>query len=284
MTNDPLILERVTRVAPLGIRFWDAVTGTFIRQGLDVIAYPAINPALKTAPIVTLSGVYAFIHLPGLRDFENGSGDDAFWKNLPAARPLIIQVTDQQKRFQEFQFTADVPARGIYTLECASSPLSPPDFDLTGIPLFSSPARQAPGGMAVLHASLRDMAADVPAAYARLEAELDGRILARAFADRQGRLTMILPYPEPPFVSIGSPLGGRRPLSRQSWTVNLHAYYSPQARVPDIPDLCMLFNQRAADMVQSLSPFTSLTQTTLEFGQEGIVKTQSQPVLSIAPT
>ena len=37
--------ERLTMVAPLGLRFWDEVSARVIGDGLNVTAYPADNPA-----------------------------------------------------------------------------------------------------------------------------------------------------------------------------------------------------------------------------------------------
>lgn len=274
-----MLLERVTRVAPLGIRFWDEVSGAFIRDGLNVNAYPAANPALNTPAIVTPSGVYAFIHLPGLREFEIGRGDQEVWSKYS----FIVQVKDAQNRFQAFQFTAHVPACGVYAFECASPPFSPPSSAQANVPLFSSPARLAPGAMAVLRADLWDAVAGVPAAYAMAEVEFDGKTLARGFADRQGRVAIIFAYPEPPGFTLASPLSGQHTLSKQTWTIQLRAFYSPIVPVPTLPDLCAVLNQNETSLFENVSPLTDLFETTLEFGNELILKSQSQSVLWIAP-
>ncbi len=279
MIDTSLVLERVTRVAPLGMRFWDDVSSAVVADDLTVIAYPANNPALQAPASITHSGVYAFIDLPGLRDLENGSGDEAFWANLPARRPFVIQVIDNASRFQQFQLTAQVPVRGLFTLDCAS----PPTLAQAGVPLFSSPARAVPGGMAVLRADLWDIAADAPAAWTLIEASIEGQTVARTYADRQGRVALIFAYPEPPRFSISSPPSSRRALTDQTWTIQLHAFYSPTTPVPQIPDLCQVLNQAEANLYSNLSPALPLTETALEFGKELILKSQLQSVLLIAP-
>src|SRR4051794_26717727 len=97
MTNT-LLFERFTTVAPLGLRFWDSVTNSFVLSGLQVFAAPKGNPAQQTAATVSSHGVYGFAHLPGLRQLENGAGDAAYWATLPAAakRDFRITLTDPE--------------------------------------------------------------------------------------------------------------------------------------------------------------------------------------------
>jgi hypothetical protein len=84
--NPPEIIERLTRVAPLGLRFFDAVTQQVV-GGLAVTAWPAATPAQQMPLFANPSGVHVLQHAPGLRDFENGAGDEAFWANIPAKKP-----------------------------------------------------------------------------------------------------------------------------------------------------------------------------------------------------
>src|SRR5215210_4108709 len=96
------ILERVTHVAPFGVRFWDPVYLTSRVEGLVVTAYQA--PAGATEPderfgrplplVPNRSGTYVLHHAPGLAEFERGTGDADSWAALPAARPSCFFVVD----------------------------------------------------------------------------------------------------------------------------------------------------------------------------------------------
>ena len=50
-------LDRVTTVAPLGLQFHDAATGTIVGEGLSAWAFPAGRPAAKR-PLVALGPPY----------------------------------------------------------------------------------------------------------------------------------------------------------------------------------------------------------------------------------
>jgi len=132
-------LDRVTTVAPLGLRFHDAATGTVIGQDLSVWAFPAGRPAAKRPLVANRSGVYVLHHAAGLIDLEHGHGDQGYWQDLPSTKQFVIQVADEFSRFQSFQITVDLPTQGIYKWNAGiGSPLSA----MSSIPLYSSPARQ----------------------------------------------------------------------------------------------------------------------------------------------
>ena len=84
MTLRLIEFDRVTTVAPLGLQFHDAATGTVVGDGLSVWAYPAGRPAAKRALVANRVGVYVLHHAAGLIDLEHGAGDQAFWQNLPS--------------------------------------------------------------------------------------------------------------------------------------------------------------------------------------------------------
>src|SRR5437667_2244451 len=201
MMNNPVRkLETLTILAPLGIRFWDAVTNSIIADGLRVTAYPLSKPTRKVPSFPNRSGIYVLQNLPGMRDIENGAGDAEFWANLPPKRPFVVEVVDHDRRFQPFLLSVDLPVKDIFTLECAlGSPPSPPDTGLSMVPLYSAPARPVPGAMGILRASLWDPLTGTPAAWAMLEAYVGGRspVHAHGFADEKGRIALIFPYPEP---------------------------------------------------------------------------------------
>lgn len=64
MINQVQVLERLTLVAPFGVRFWDTVSGRAIGEGLTVTAYPHGNPARRVHAFANRSGVYALCTLP----------------------------------------------------------------------------------------------------------------------------------------------------------------------------------------------------------------------------
>src|SRR5574341_1115138 len=257
------ILDRVTRVTPLGLRFWDAATNTSVGSGLRVTAYPADHPLQRVPALSNRLGTYILQNLPGLRQAEHGLGDAGYWRDTPT-RTFVIEVVDSERRFQPFLFNAIAPSRGLFAVDClTASPLaSPPDAPVAVVPVHSAPTRTLPSGMAVIRAELRTPAGQ-PAAWAVIEARFDSQLMARSFADEAGRIALIFPYPEPPtplpdLSPVSPPLGERSPLTSQQWPIQLSARYSPTATVPKIPDLCQVLAQTSAQLIGAL-PATPLS-------------------------
>ena len=290
---EPLqIIERLTIVTPLGVRFLDEVTGKYIGDGLIVTAYPPDNPARRTSGFVNRSSTYVLSNLPGLHEAEIGSGDQEFWDNLPVKRRFVIEVVDAERRFQPFTFSTDAPVRGL--LEWAGLPGDSPPLAVPGVPLFSSPNRSVPASLAVLRAELHEWREGSdhiggPAAWAVLEARIDGRVTARGFADEQGRIALIFPYPEPLIDGLGSPPDVSRlsppgptgqSLRGQEWPIELAAYYGRLRPVPPtfnarpIPDLSDVFMQPPAELYADSERQTPLTVARLRFGQELTVRSR----------
>src|SRR5688500_17506331 len=197
--------DSLTIVAPLGIRFHDAATGDFVVDGLNVDIYKPGKPANKVHAVANPSGVYVVHHAPGVISIEHGKGDAAPWSNLPPKTGAVVAVSDVARRFQPFQVVVQLPERGFFNW---ASPLavSPPDVEAS-IPLYSSPVRNVPAGMAVLRADLWDSSRNGPAAWAVLEAYINSQLVARGIADDQGRIALIFPQPAPrPFTSTSPPL------------------------------------------------------------------------------
>src|SRR5690349_6220796 len=106
-----LVLDRVTIVAPLGLRFHDASTGEAVCDGLMVTAYPVTRPSARRSLVTNRRGVYALRGAPGLRDLENGSGDSNYWNPPPPQRDFVVEVIDRQDRFIPFQFVVGLPVQ-----------------------------------------------------------------------------------------------------------------------------------------------------------------------------
>ncbi|MBI3941561.1 MAG: hypothetical protein HY326_00990, partial [Chloroflexi bacterium] len=192
MMGPLVVIERLTLVAPLGVRFVDTATGEIVLDGLAASAYPAGNPGSRVPAFVNLSSVYAWRGLPGMRQVENGGGDPLFWQSPPAKRTFTVEVIDLAQRFLPCSFNVEVPVKGLYTWLCdaAASPPAP----APGVPLYSTPARQLPAGMAVVRASLRDTVADKAAAWAVAEVYTGGQLLGTGIADSRGELALLFPY------------------------------------------------------------------------------------------
>jgi hypothetical protein len=281
------VIGRLTRTAPLGLRFRDEVTGKVIGDGLVVTAYPPESPLRRVEAIVNRAGVYVLTGLPGLSEVEYGSGDDAFW-NAPTTKVTFkIEVVDTWNRFQPFLLTIVAPVRGIVTsADLAGS--SPPQ-STQGIPLYSTASRSVPAAMAVLRAELREwkLSGDHegdPARWAVLDARIAGRLIARGVADEKGRVALIFAYPAPVTHPLGSPPaisppGAEGPSLRdQQWAIELSASFdrlspaSPFPGAPALPELGAVLEQPPATIWADTERNEVLTEANLSFGQELTVR------------
>lgn len=292
MATPFITLDRLTMVAPLGLRFHDATTGALVGDGLSVWAYPVGRPTAKRPAIANRRGVYVLHHGYGLREREQGDGSRAYWDNpVPPNKDFVIEVTDEQRRFQPFQFTASLPFEGVF--KWLDSPLS----TQTTVPLFPAPTLSVASGMAVLRADLWDTSLDAPAAWAVIDAFTAGKFLGRGIADDAGRIAVIFSFPTPlsfaPASPPGSPLGSppiatSPPLTEQVWPLELRAFYTPDRPVvsppdfveevgPPLPDLRFTLSQPAATLWADADQTEILQETNLRFGRELILKSRPSP-------
>jgi hypothetical protein len=294
MATPFIITDRLTMVAPLGLRFHDTANGAIVGDGLSVWAYPLGRPSAKRPAIANRRGVYVLHHGYGLREREQGDGSRSYWDHPdPPNKDFVIEVTDEQRRFQPFQFTASLPVEGIFKWDGSlESPLS----TRTTVPLFSATTRSVVSGMAVIRAELWDTSLDAPAAWAVIEAFTAGTFIGRGMADDAGRIAVIFPYPTPlSFASAsppGSPLGSppvatSAPLTEQVWPLELRAFYTPERPVmsppdfieeagPALPDLRFTLSQPAATLWADAEQ-TEILETNLRFGRELILKSRPSP-------
>ena len=302
MTLSVTTLDRLTQVAPLGLRFRDVVSGTLVGDGLNVRVYPLGRSMASVPAIANRKGVYVVHHAPGLRTLEGGEGDRKFWDNLPPRKTFVIEVSDEQRRFQPFHFTAQLPLEGIYKW-IGAAPASPPASippPPTSIPLYSSPVRSVPSGMAVLRADLWDASQDAPAAWAVIEGYLDDQLIVRGIADEAGRIALIFPYPaprsfsvtSPPASSVTSPPQITGPaLTDQVWPIRLRAKFTsvrpvsspPDTREPkpELPDLRFTLSQPPATIWTNAALTRPLIEVSLRYGRELILK--SEPTTTSPP-
>ncbi|MBI1762129.1 MAG: hypothetical protein HYR56_11920 [Acidobacteria bacterium] len=273
-------LERQTMTAPLGLRFRDNATGAVVNEGLSVSAWAVAQPASRRTARASYSGVYHLANLPGLRAAEQGRGDDAFWQAV-TTQPFMVEVVDQWERFLPFRFELAAPRRGVYAGEdllTDSPPQQPP-----GIPLFSAATRGVPSALAVARATLFDPLNQRPAAWALIELQFGGRLLARSFADAQGQVTLLFPYPDlqtNPLIAPASPPLSGPSLRNQQWTLQWRARYErlpAVAPVPGalaLPDGRALLAQQPAQLWADAARTQAFAGTALKFGEAVIARSR----------
>ena len=292
MTPLPII-EKFSIVAPLGVCFHDTASGERVLGGLDVFAYPS-NAGVwknKTALRPNRQGVYVLQKINGLEDFSNGSGDAEFWNNNPPSKTYIVEVSDIEERFQPFQFTVELPVKGIYEWE--NIPSSSPNRVLKSIPLYSAPTRKISGGAAVVRAQLKE-SSDVSAAFAVLEARFEGTLVARGIADRDGQTVLIFPSLAPQSNPIVSPSTNstRISLAEQNWNLDLTVKYQPnifQTSPPEImeddeeqiPDLRLVLAQAEGTLWADGGQTEEYTTAVLQTGRELVLR--SRPNANTSP-
>jgi hypothetical protein len=284
------VLERLSLVAPLGVRLRDEVTRAYVADRISAVVYPTAEPERCVQGFANPGGIFVFRGLPGLRDVENGSGDDAFWSAPRAPLDFTLEVIDGAGRYLPFRLAAKLPQRRILTVALISPPASPPVVqsgeEEGSLPLFSSASRAVPDGLGVFRAELVDAGTRRPAAWALVEAAAGEQRRVTGMADRQGRVMLPLFYPKPVIV-VGSPGATNRPLTEQSWRVDVTIRYRRRDPVPDIPDLVDVLTQPRAVAVQlDTSPPAEWRGGSLRFGRELVPANDSgvaMPTLLITP-
>lgn len=277
MSGPTTILERHSRVTPLGIRFWDDAIHAAVDR-LQVEVYPAGDPQRRAAARANRIGTFVLPRLPGARDlaFEFGSGDAEFW-NAVVSRPYVIEVSDPLGEYQPFLFEQRLPARGHAVPACL--PVTSPPSDV--VPLFPTVSRRVPAGMAVVRAALRVPVRGsggaieyAPAAWAVVEVQAGTAAPVHGLADREGRAAVILPYPEPaatPARPSSPPYTSGASLRDQQWPLRLAVFYEPLSPVPLVPDLCRTLQQAPAFAWADAAATQPLGEQVLRYGQELIV-------------
>lgn len=288
-------LEKVSHYTPLGIRFWDLAGQTVVANGLDVTARPLLRPGPIRRAFQTLSGVYAFHALPGMRALEASdpdlpAGERRLDTSPPVASRFVVEVNDRLGRFLPHTFQVDVPFRGIYPIGFS---FSPSESDLPGFALFSDPSRPTLSGMAVVRAQLVErlgVGQFRPAQFAVLEVQLPSGEIWTGIADRNGSVVVHFPYP--PFDATLSPPSPPivSPQSRlQSWDLTVQVRYRADTQskadtFATLPDLGAILTQPQAQIwpIQVGSAQTTLSSR-LEFGQPVALNTAGRPELWVEP-
>jgi hypothetical protein len=278
-----IVIDRVARVTPLGLRFVDEATGRVVAVPLRVTAGTPADPARSVEAFPNRVGTFVVPRLPGPRDpdIEFGDGSADYWASV-APRPSVIEVRDPSGQFIPFRVEAPLPVRGLAVPPCLPA-ASPP---VERIPLFSAPSRPVPPGYGVIRAEVRARFVEAdgsvrlaPAAFALLVATVAGAP-ARGLADREGCVAILTPFPEPvPGVAAGSPPSSGPGLWQQEWPVELEAFYHPHARVPEVADLCRALAQPPVPLWEDEDATRPVPQLTLQYGRELVA-----PALVVSPS
>jgi hypothetical protein len=248
------LLETVSRVTPMGVRFRDIATGAIVADGLEVRVRPADAPRRWQPAFATRGGTFAAADLPGLRelkrdadgmprgrDLERGAGDAAYWAAIGAGRrPFVVEVTDRWRRYLPMTIALSLPHRGLALPACVA-----PKAHGEAVPLYPAPALTPAPGLAAVRVELWDAARDAPASWARVEVTLGGEV-ATGVADDRGAVLVLAPWPR-----IAN--GASQALAATTWPVRLHAFFGAQPR-EEIPDLCDVLSQ--PERTLSLRPDT----------------------------
>ncbi len=280
MSGPAIVLERLSRVTPLGIRFWDEAAHAVVSDGLIVEVYPEGQPQRRAPARPNRIGTFVLPKLPGQRVLaeEFGEGDAEYWSAVQTRR-FVIEVGDRQGFYQPFTIDVSLPAQGHVVPPYAA--LTSPPSDV--VPLFPTSSRPVPAGAAVIRADLRTPVAGGggrlehgPASWALVEAQVGTAPPVRGLADREGRVAILLPYPEPlpgPARPSSPPYPAGTSLREQEWPVRLSVFFEPITPAPSVPDLRRTLEQLPAiAWVVDASGTRPLGDQVLRFGQELIVR------------
>ena len=288
-------IEKLSIVAPLGLCFHDAATGERVLDGLSVTVSRDTKSVWKkrTQAAPNRSGVYVLHTADGLEEFTRGAGDAEFWLNNPPQKSFIVEVSDNENRFQPFKFTVKLPVKGIYRWE--NIPPVSPNNTISSIPLYSAPPRKVSGAMSVIRAELRE-SVEKAASFAVLEARFAGNLIARGIADRDGQIVLIFPALAPPNNLLTSPPNAVRvSLAEQSWNLDFTVKYQPaifqispplsvETEAEILPDLRLALAQTNGKLWANAAKTESFTTAVLPLGKELILRSRTPQIHSPPPS
>ena len=282
-------LEHLTITSPYGVRFWDVAGRDFVRSGLALAVGEVDSPRALT---IAQNGSGTWI-VGGLRlkrpraefasdaafrdsdDFRWGDGTQPFWDRWPTpVTTLELTVRDPESRFLPYRFRSPAPQRGFARRVCGEAPID-------AMPLYPAPARRVPTGMAIVRAQLATLAwtsppgdhqQRLPAAWAYVTVMIAGQAAGSSYADEQGRVAVMFPWPKPLDNSLSSPPPGSsgNALINQTWRVRLRAFYDGLP-ADTIPDLSRVLAQREVVLQEGLVN-VPLGERELQFGRELVVR------------
>ena len=283
-------IEQVSTRTSLGIRFWDAATDTQIRAGLRVMLWPELSPRLRVPGRRSVSDIYAFHRIPGLRSVETPLPGEAADLGSPPVRDYVIEVRDDRDRFVPVAFGLTLPRPGsaLYLNEIpAAGGLPAPGFYL-----FTAANRVTVPAMGVIRGDLVRGSDGRPAAHALVTVEIPGEPLALSISDSGGRFAIHLPLPtlRGGLASLdASPMASPLPpVAERDWPFTLTVHSEPGALAPlpgtDLPDLRSILQQAPATIrIDTASPplFGADWAGILSYGGEVVVSTAGRSSLEI---
>ena len=218
--------ERITTFTPLGIRFWDSVLDRQVSDHLRVRVFPFNGARHVVNAFRTVSGIFAFQGLPGMREIENSDFDEIPADPPSGKKPFLIEVTDELRRFLPVVFKVELPLLylGIYRYGSTAA---------ERFYLFSAPIRTVSSGIAVIRANLVDSTTRNPAAYAVIEVQLEGEgsTVSKWYgiADEKGSIAILFPYPAIRVsLSDSPPSGPAVLLTNHQWPLTIQVRWAPQ--------------------------------------------------------
>lgn len=263
-------IDRLLRVAPLGMYFRDVVTRVQVVERISVWAYPVARPKLRTRAIVNASGIFAFPMLGRLiaeleEAFTSGQG----WSSLPSPSQLVVEVDGHLAQFGSYSLATQLPMRGLLSLPPGD--YAPIDDLGNALPLFSAPSRHSAPELAAIRAELWDPVNDGPAAGAVLEIRLSpSGPLWRGISDDAGRVVAMFVYPPPPT----SPAGSTVPPLDRPWTVSIALRYG-NATPGSVPrNIEVTLAQPYGDVWADDARTTHLAEAQLKFGEELVLRSR----------
>ena len=285
------VSESFTTFTPLGIRCWDPVVDRQVDDALTVTASPLMKPQIKVSALQTPGGVYAFHHLPGMREIEYGYSDTNVSASPATSHGFVVEINDSRNRYVSIAVYVELPLpyAGVFL----SNGIGSPGGDIPkGLHLYSSVTRNMSSNLAVIRGELLQHDSRQPAAHALLMLQNELGESWYGVADAQGFYSIVFPYPDLQEGFAGSPADGSSgSLYEQSWELELSVFYSPssQQSLPgtDIPNYLSILHQQAAEIwPQPLSEGGSpLAQfpVSLVYHQPAVTKTDGLSQLLISP-
>jgi len=295
-----LALEKVTRRAPLGLRFLDLTRGVPVTDGLVVTAWPkGTNGPKQMAMRSPLSGVYGFRSLPGFGRFERAERPASDWCGPPETSPPeltaedltnlntlhgLLSTDENAPRANYIVYVVDQMERFLpqVLLMCL------PKEQLIEVPLFSSPARSAPVGSGIVRGELLDQSANPkkPASWALVTASPDDNVTTYvSIADARGMFTLFIPYASalPPLE--GSPPRSSGTIDQLTWRLTIQVFYQPsrQTIVTGLkpPDILSSLDQERTNVYDEGNVAGPSLFRPISFGGDLVVKTPGQSQLLV---
>lgn len=192
-------LERIVRNAPLGIRFIDALCNHTVTDRLDVRIWEIhlgdkpyqLGRAIR-AHHSSVSGVYGFRTLPGLRTFEFEEDSKQALKKAKKYCPEPNGDDDHRPNY--LLYVCDTAERYLPI----AIKLCVPKTSLVQIKLYSSPARLAPAGYSPVYGHVCQKRNAKPADWALIEATNDQGKMFQVLANEDGLFTLYVAHPSLP--------------------------------------------------------------------------------------